>query len=220
MKRDAKHYLTPRIHSTGVLLLFLSCMVSAGALEPRSPERTALDDYVDTPDPNYSFSLVRKLARSGYTEYHLDMISQKWREKPDEAIWEHRVTVVVPDTVSSSVALMGIVDGDNGQDRSALPFEREWAVNTNTVVAAVHQVPNQPLVFTGEQRSRSEDEILAYTFARYLDTGDEIWPAMLPMVKSVVRAMDTVQTFVAPPATSRSTSSSSPGPPSAPGPAG
>jgi PhoPQ-activated pathogenicity-related protein len=58
-------------------------------------------------------------------------------------------------------------------------------------------VPNQPLVFAGETRGRSEDALIAYTWDKFLRTGDERWPARLPMTKSAVRAMDTVQTFCA-----------------------
>jgi PhoPQ-activated pathogenicity-related protein len=67
-------------------------------------------------------------------------------------------------------------------------------------------VPNEPLTFTGDPGNpRSEDAIIAYTYNQYtthLDSngnplpGYETWPALLPMVKSAVRAMDTVQAVV------------------------
>ena len=56
-------------------------------------------------------------------------------------------------------------------------------------------VPNQPLTFAGEAEKRSEDAIIAYSWDKYLRTGDEAWPLRLPMTKSVVRAMDTVTAF-------------------------
>jgi len=70
------------------------------------------------------------------------------------------------------------------------------ALNANTVVADLRMVPNQPLIFAGEKRLRAEDAIIAYTFDKYIATGDGTWPLLLPMVKSAVRAMDTVEKYV------------------------
>ncbi|MBN1125780.1 MAG: hypothetical protein JXA82_12290, partial [Sedimentisphaerales bacterium] len=71
---------------------------------------------------------------------------------------------------------------------------------TNTIVAMVEMVPNQPLRFTDETRSRSEDAIIAYSWDKYMTTEDPEWIAQLPMTKAAVRAMDTVQDFLAQPA--------------------
>jgi PhoPQ-activated pathogenicity-related protein len=51
--------------------------------------------------------------------------------------------------------------------------------------AAIGSVPNQPL-FDGLR----EDALLAHTFEQYRLTGDSKWPALLPMVASVIRAHD------------------------------
>jgi PhoPQ-activated pathogenicity-related protein len=50
-------------------------------------------------------------------------------------------------------------------------------------------------MFAGETTNRTEDEIIAYTWDKYLRTGDARWPARLPMTKAAVRAMDTVTAF-------------------------
>jgi PhoPQ-activated pathogenicity-related protein len=39
--------------------------------------------------------------------------------------------------------------------------------------------------------------MIAYTWDKYLRTGDERWPARLPMTKAAVRAMDAVTAFLA-----------------------
>jgi PhoPQ-activated pathogenicity-related protein len=53
-------------------------------------------------------------------------------------------------------------------------------------------VPNQPLVFNGDGQKLSEDAITAFSWEKFLTSGDETWPFRLPMTKSVVRAMDTI----------------------------
>jgi PhoPQ-activated pathogenicity-related protein len=40
-----------------------------------------------------------------------------------------------------------------------------------------------------------EDEIISHTFAQFMKTNDVEWPLLLPMVKSVVRAMDAIEEF-------------------------
>src|SRR5262249_48535524 len=46
-----------------------------------------------------------------------------------------------------------------------------------------------------ETERRVEDSFIAYTWDKFLRTGDSKWPARLPMTKAAVRAMDTVTAF-------------------------
>ena len=60
------------------------------------------------------------------------------------------------------------------------------------------KIPNQHMVFAEDplQKRRSEDGIIAYTWARFLEHPEEPeWLVRLPMVKAAVRAMDTVTAF-------------------------
>src|SRR5262249_28314929 len=81
--------------------------------------------------------------------------------------------------------------------RSADPLALRIAEATNSVVAELKMVPNQPLVFHNDGVGRKEDDLIGYTWDQYLKTGDETWPARLPMTKSAVRAMDCVQELLA-----------------------
>ncbi len=58
-------------------------------------------------------------------------------------------------------------------------------------------VPNQPLIFSDSMQPLVEDGFIAYTWDKYLRTGEADWLARLPMTKSAVRAMDTVTAFIA-----------------------
>lgn len=161
---------------------------------------TALDDYVAKPDENYRYSVADKIDTPVGTAYILDMTSQSWRSKDevDRTSWQHWVTIIKPIEVKTDIALLWITGGSNKADAPKNPESIlvNIALKTNTVVAEIRMVPNQPLVFTDDGRPRFEDAIIAYTFDKYLTTGDETWPLLLPMVKSAVRAMDTIQSHL------------------------
>jgi PhoPQ-activated pathogenicity-related protein len=162
---------------------------------------TALDRYVAQPDPAYTWRLIKTTPGKGYTTFILEMTSQTWltTNEVDQPLWKHWVTVIRPEQVDHATALLMIGGGSserpapNDADRNLIQI----AVATRSIVAELRLVPNQPLVFAGESRKRSEDEIIAYTWDKFLRTGDERWPARLPMTKSAVRAMDTVTAFCA-----------------------
>src|SRR5207302_7131936 len=71
-----------------------------------------------------------------------------------------------------------------------------YAKATNTVVAELGMVPNQPLIFNEDGKPRKEDDLIAYCHIKFMDTGDPTWLPRLPMVKSAVRAMDAVTQFL------------------------
>jgi len=182
-----------------VLLLLASTIAGAGPRAARN--KTALDRYVFAPDPSYRYNVVSNTKRQGFTEYVVDMISQEWRSaaEVDRPRWQHWLTVIVPDQPRSTTALLLINGGRNGRaaPRGAEPLLALAATRTATVVADLRMVPNEPLTFQGENRSRTEDEIIAYSWDKYLRGGDERWPLRLPMTKSAVRAMDTVTALCA-----------------------
>ncbi len=177
-----------------VATLSISCFAQS------NPE-TALDRYVKTPDPAYQWKLARTIPGPGYTAYVLDMTSQNWLTpaEVDRTTWKHWVTIVKPDQVDTDAALLMIAGGNNasGVPDKVDPFTASIAVRTHSVAVELRMIPNQALSFYGESRKRTEDAIIAFTWKKYLETGDERWPARLPMTKASVRAMDATQEFLA-----------------------
>jgi PhoPQ-activated pathogenicity-related protein len=160
---------------------------------------STLDRYVSSPDPYHRFRLLNTIAGERYTGYVLEMTSLRWRgfTEVDRPVWKHWLTIVEPQLLTTNVGAMIISGGSNG-DRPPDQINR-WlaflALTTGSVVSELQMVPNQPLTFADETRPRSEDALVAYSWDKYLKTGDETWPLRLPMTKSVIRAMDTVTAF-------------------------
>ena len=176
-----------------------SLLLSAALLLPAYAAETALDRYVAAPDPNYKYELVSKIAGEGYTAYVLEMTSQQWRTAAEvnQPVWKHWLTIVRPDQVSTTTGFLYITGGSM---RDKAPTKADGmivtlALATHSVTAELRMVPNEPLVFAGETRQRSEDAIIAYTWDKYLKGGDDQWPLRLPMTKSAVRALDTITAF-------------------------
>ncbi len=180
------------------------CLAFACSLAPatHAGRQTALDRYVAQPDPNYSFRLLESKKGDGFTTFFLEMTSQSWltTNEVDRTLWKHLVRITRPDTVASSTALLFIQGGNNKKPPGLKPADStivRVALETKSVVAELGMVPNQPLVFKGDGKERVEDELIAYTWDKFMRTGDERWPARLPMTKAAVRALDTVTAFCA-----------------------
>jgi PhoPQ-activated pathogenicity-related protein len=166
------------------------------------PKITALDRYIAKPDSAYSYEHYQTIEGQGYTAYLIDLKSQQWRssQEVDRPIWQHDMAIVVPSICAFKHTAYLLVDG--GKNSITRPTSvnddlAALAVASQSVMIQVRQIPNEPLYFSDEDNhKRSEDEILAYSLDKYLLTSDEEWPAHLPMVKAVVRAMDTAQDFL------------------------
>ncbi len=181
--------------------------VPAAAAPPQAAARvtataaTALDRYVATPDQNFSWKVIRELPAEGATATLLEMTSQRWltEREVEQPLWRHWVTVVRPARVTSDVAFLFITGGSLDRDPPDAPpaWLVEMARDTGTVTVELRMVPNQPVVFMDDptRTGRSEDDFIAYTWNKFLRTGDDRWPARLPMTKSAVRAMDAVTAF-------------------------
>ena len=181
--------------------ILLSITTYAADTQREKENPTALDTYVYTPDENYAWEKVGERESKENTAHILRLTSQQWltEKEVDQPIWKHNLAVVIPHKVTSDTALLFISGGSNADEPpNGVPaMFTKIAENNGAVVVVLTQIPNQKLTFTDEDKGRGEDALIAYTWDRYMKTGDEKWPLRLPMTKSVVRAMDAVQEFCA-----------------------
>jgi len=188
----------------GLAAVFCSLLTAfcASAASADGREETALDRYVAAPDPSYRYEPVNTEVGDAYTANVLEMTSQQWRtaDEVDRPIWKHWLTIVRPEQVTTNTGLLVISGGSNEKPLPKInPLLTQLALATNSVISEVRMVPNEPLVFNGDGKKLTEDAITAFSWEKFLTTGDETWPLRLPMTKSVVRAMDTITSFCASP---------------------
>jgi PhoPQ-activated pathogenicity-related protein len=180
--------LSLRLRWLALVALASGCAVGAQEAVPPSE---ALATYVAKPDPSYTWRVQRRYKNpdADIIEVHLE--SQTWRG----GLWQHQLLLVHPKRTADPGHAVLVVGGGRWHDEFATataeqPFPEDGelfvaiARALRSTVAVLGQVPFQPLF------DLTEDHLIAYTFNRYLATGDQEWPLLLPMVKSVVRAFD------------------------------
>lgn len=185
------------------LPVFVACAASVFAApaadRTKATPPTALDRYVAAPDSNYHWEVVTNFVQPGVKVFVLGLTSQQWltSKEVNKPLWKHYLTVAVPDKTTNHTALLVISGGSN--EKSA-PTKADGtitmiAMSANTVVANLNNIPSEPLLFPDRTNTLTEDGIIAYTWDKFLRTGDEKWPLRLPMTKAAVRAMDTITAF-------------------------
>jgi len=164
-------------------------MIASGLsiLGMSDPARAGLDDYVKKPDPAFAWSEVGGGSMPAGTYTALKLTSQVWKG----IAWNHALFIYEPSRIQHPDAMLLFITGRGNGDQPGLDDHKTaygLAQACGARVAVLYQVPNQPLL-----DGKKEDELIAETFVRYLQSGDEEWPLLFPMVKSAVRAMDAVQ---------------------------
>jgi len=144
----------------------------------------ALEAYVRRPDDSFAWQVRTQEVASAVDHVVIDLTSQTWHD----IRWTHALHVFQPHAVKNpSLAFLEV---SAGVGKGVQTTAQRLAEQCGVLVAIVTSVPNQPLF-----DNRSEDSLIAYTFDKYLKTGDDTWPLLLPMTKSAVRAMDAVQAW-------------------------
>jgi PhoPQ-activated pathogenicity-related protein len=149
------------------------------------PARADLFSYVKKPEPAFAWKLKGQRETLGAKVYDLELTSQVWQT----ITWKHDLMVVVPAKVKPTATLFLWNQGGVPSLRS-LAMALDLATKMQAPACFLYGIPNQPLL-----GGLKEDALIAETFVRYLDTRDEDWPLLFPMVKSLVKAMDALQAF-------------------------
>lgn len=181
-----------RAKSILLALLCASVIDAKPAATPSPDASPALHDYIARPDDSFAWT-VRQRGKLGSGTYaELILTSQTWHD----IVWKHQLYIYRPKTVKDASQALLLIDGGswkdklaekpNGKKDESLPEKAlvfaALADMVGAPVAILKQVPRQPM-FDG----RKEDQIIALTFSKFIETGDSDWPLLLPMVKSTVR---------------------------------
>ncbi|MCW1922919.1 PhoPQ-activated pathogenicity-related family protein [Luteolibacter arcticus] len=172
--------------SIGKVVLPLVLLGSAAFLSAKEAPVVPADlaNYVARAEPGFKWTVEDTKEFGGVKAWRLKLTSQVWQG----ITWTHDLLVVKPTGVPTGKMLL-LNEGGSASNEKAL-YAALLAGKIQAPVALLLGVPNQPL-FDGKR----EDHLIAETFVRYLDSGDASWPLLFPMVKSVVKAMDTLQEF-------------------------
>ncbi len=152
----------------------VNLLIAAALLKPRIPHE--LYDYLAKKDPSFSFGW--KDAARG----EIEMVSQTWQGHP----WKHTIIIKQPPKLQTKGTAILYITGDG-------PFKGDYldlaliTAATGMPTAMLFDIPNQPI------DGMKEDDLIAHTFEKYLETKDENWPLLFPMTKSAIRAMDAVE---------------------------
>src|SRR5438874_13336523 len=97
-------------------------------------QETALDRYVAQKDSVYGWQLVRTVPGKGYQTHVLELTSQSWRtaKDVDRPVWKHWLTIVRPDSIRSSKALLFIGGGSNNDPAPSKASDRAVRIATET----------------------------------------------------------------------------------------
>lgn len=154
-------------------MLSLLLLLSAAPAPPQE-----LYNYLSKTDTVFAHKIVRE-DETGTT---IELTSQTWQGNP----WRHTLLLRQPKKLAKRGTGILFITGDGPRDGDyrQLAFITEA---TGMPVAMLFDIPNQPLW------GMKEDDLIAHTFQKYLETGDANWPLLFPMTKSALRAMDAVE---------------------------
>lgn len=161
------------------MIAVLSLML-AGMSAPSSVP-TELTDYLGRPDAAFAHRVVE--TQGNRTE--IELTSQTWQGIG----WKHSIALIRPANLrAQGIAVLYITGSRRPADIATATLLAESA---RLPVAVLFDIPNQPIW------NMWEDDLIAHTFEKFLETRDPSWPLLFPMTKAAVRAMDALEKHTA-----------------------
>jgi len=161
--------------------------------------------FVNYEDAAYNYKISDMVEKNNYIIRTYILESQKWPIYPNEhiptTIWKHKLVIYTPKEIEFTKALFYVSGGYSSSvegkeefspSKESLDFVN-IALNNKAPVVVLEDVPNQFLFI--DSLPKKEDQILAYTYKMVMqDPMENAYLAgHLPMVKSIVKAMDAVE---------------------------
>jgi len=149
-------------------------------------QSSPLEEFANGSRNEFSWKHVETKNYKGGELHRLSLISQIWQGKP----WSHELEIYEPHQRDYPGKAIFVITGNRGNHDDDLENAYKLGDIARMPVIVLYDVPNQPLF-----DNLTEDELVAYTFVKYLETQKADWVLLFPMTRSVVRAMDAVSEY-------------------------
>ncbi len=148
---------------------------------------SVLENYVEK-NNSLTWNLIgERVLSSGSSESVIDVSGLKWKG----VAWHNRVMITIPAHIKyRNAAMMSLVSGFK-EKRDDLYAAMAASAQANGVpFILICDEPNQPLF------GLKGTQLIFYTFKKFVETSQEDWPLLFPMVKSVIASMNAVQQYL------------------------
>jgi PhoPQ-activated pathogenicity-related protein len=161
--------------------------------------------FVNYQDNAYKYQIIEQKNENNLIVKTYILDSQKWpigfHSDIPTTTWQHKLKIYIPTNVSHHKAMIYVGGGYNTNNKEEKIFSdskeildfSNIAIENKAVVAIIEDVPNQYLLINSTLKK--EDQILAYSYKKVMENPMEnaYLAGHLPMVKSIVKAMDATQ---------------------------
>ena len=146
-----------------------------------------LENYINKNLFKTTWKILSSTSTKDIKSIDVLLTSQLWQG----ITWQHYIEIFIPIKNKSNLATI-LITTKKGMSQWHLPNDAvKLAKETGSTIIVLYNIPNQPLF-----DELIEDELIAYSFTQYLETGYNDWPLLFPMSKATIKAMDAVQEIV------------------------